>query len=204
MAQITIDVLCANGAEGRRLAGAGGITPPYDAESFALLRSGDHIAAIGADVRGLVYALTELADRVDFADGPLFNDNRVPAGGISATRVRSMCRAFVSETEDKPWFHDKAQWLAYFDMLVTNRFNRFSLSLGMGYDYPYHNHVISDVYLHFPYPFLLAVPGYDVRIAELPEIERESNLEMLQFIGREDGAARSGLPAGALDPALRF
>ncbi len=189
-AQITIDVLDASGAEGRRLAGAAGIAPPHDAESFALLRSGDHITAIGADVRGLVYALTELADRVEFADGPLF-DGAFPLVESPATRVRSMCRAFVSETEDKPWLYDKAQWLAYLDMLVTNRFNRFSLSLGMGYDYPYHNHVIADVYLHFPYPYLLAVPGYDVRIAELPDIERENNLEMLRFIGRE--AARRGL-----------
>ena len=37
----------------------------------------------------------------------------------------------------------------------------------------------------------MAVPGYDVRIAELPDIERETNLEMLRFIGRE--AARRGL-----------
>ena len=48
--QITIDVLDASGAEAQRLTGAAGIAPPHDAESFALLRSGDHIAAIGADV----------------------------------------------------------------------------------------------------------------------------------------------------------
>ena len=76
-------------------------------------------------------------------------------------------------------------------MLAANRFNRFSLTLGIQYDYPYHNHIISDVYLHFPYPYLVDLDGYDVRVRELPAVERESNLEMLRFIGAE--AARRGL-----------
>src|SRR5260221_293533 len=187
---LTIDVLDANGTEARRLTDAAGLDRPQAAESFALLRVADRIAAIAADARGLVYALTELADRVQHAEGPLFADG-FPLFEAPASRVRSMCRAFTSEVEDKPWLHDRSQWIAYLDMLVANRFNRFSLSLGMGYDYPYHNQIISDVYLHFPYPYLLSVPGYDVRIAELPDAERDANLEVLRFIARE--AARRGL-----------
>ena len=187
---VILDVLEARGAAGLAAAAAAGITPPDEDESFALLRSGSYITAIGADTRGLVYALTELADRVQHADGALFNDE-FPLREQPATRVRSMCRAFSSEAEDRPWLHDKAQWIAYLDMLVSNRFNRFSLAFGMGYDYPYHNHLIADVYLHFPYPFLFAVPGHDVRVEELSDVERDGNLEMLKFIGRE--AARRGL-----------
>eukprot|EP01037_Dinobryon_pediforme_P002118 gene2118-2155_t len=187
---ITIQILDAQGAEASRLATEAGVASPNATEAFALLRSGDRISAIAGDTRGFVYALTELADRAEHAGENLFNDG-FPLCEQPATRVRSMCRAFVSETEDMPWLHDKAQWIAYLDMLVTNRFNRFSLSLGMGYDYPYHNHVIADVYLHFPYPFLFAVPGYDVRVTQLPDVERDSNLDMLKFIGRE--AARRGL-----------
>ena len=152
------------------------------------------------------YALTELADRVALSDGGLFDGGLFgedfPLCEAPASRVRSMCRAFISEAEDRPWFHDKAQWIAYLDILASNRFNRFSLSLGMGYDYPYHNHVISDVHLHFPYPFLIDVPGYQVRVAELADVERDGNLDMLKFIGREEAGAR--LPAGAVDAALRF
>jgi hypothetical protein len=189
-ASITIEVLEAGSDRGKRVAGEAGVAPPAEAEAFALLRAGDRISALGADTRGIVYALTELADRVDHAGDDPF-EGEFPLREAPATRVRSMCRAFVSETEDRPWLQDKAQWIAYFDMLVANRFNRFSLSFGMGYDYPYHNHVIADVYLHFPYPYLLSVPGYDVRVVELPDIERDSNLDMLRFIGRE--AARRGL-----------
>ena len=76
-------------------------------------------------------------------------------------------------------------------MLASNRFNRFALTLGMGYNYPYHNPWITDVYFYFPYPFLLDLDGYDVRVKELSAEEREANLETLKFIGRE--AARRGL-----------
>ena len=76
-------------------------------------------------------------------------------------------------------------------MLASNRFNRFALTLGMGYNYPYHNPWITDVYFYFPYPFLLDLDGYGVRVKELSAEEREANLETLKFIGRE--AARRGL-----------
>jgi hypothetical protein len=118
-----------------------------------------NIAAIAADARGLVYALTELADRVRYAEAAL-PETQFPLVESPTAKIRSICRAFASEREDKAWFHDRSHWIAYLDMLVGNRFNRFALSLGMGYDYPYHNHIVSDVYLHFPYPYLVAVPGH--------------------------------------------
>ena len=62
---------------------------------------------------------------------------------------------------------------------LTQRFNRFSLTLGLGYDFPTD---IRDAYFYFAYPFLISVPGYDVQAAPLPEQERERNLEMLRFI----------------------
>jgi len=54
--------------------------------------------------------------------------------------------------------------------------------LGLGYDFP---RGIRDAYLYFPYPFLLDVPGYAVRVTGLPEGEREKNLAALRFIGEE-------------------
>lgn len=99
--------------------------------------------------RGLVYALTELVDRVGRAGDDLFGDG-FPLAGRPATRIRSITRLFCNEREDKAWFHDKSHWIDYLTMLATNRFNRFSLTLGIQYDYPYHNHLISDVYPYQP------------------------------------------------------
>ncbi len=160
-------------------------------EAFALTRDGNTITAWAHDERGMVYALTELADRVRYNSGEDPFEGKFPLTEKPSARIRSMARLFCSEEEDKVWFYDKQQWRDYLTMLASNRFNRFALTLGMGYNYPYHNPWITDVYFYFPYPFLLKLPGYDVEVAELSDEEREANLEMLKFIARE--AARRGL-----------
>ena len=73
-------------------------------------------------------------------------------------------------------------WRSYLSMLATQRFNRFNLALGVGYDFATH---LRDTYFYFAYPFLLPVPGYNVRVSGLPDAEREQNLEMLRFISDE-------------------
>ena len=167
------------------------IALPEVAEGFALYRGGDRIVAWGHDSRGIVYALTELADRVAHSQGDDLFQGDFPLVEQPTARVRSMARLFCSEEEDKSWFYDRQQWREYLTMLASNRFNRFALTLGMGYNYPYHNPWITDVYFYFPYPFLLSLPDYDIKVAELSDEESESNLDMLKFIGRE--AARRGL-----------
>jgi hypothetical protein len=164
---------------------------PRAAEAFALIRDNDTVTAWGHDERGLVYALTELADRVQHSAGDDLFAGTFPLIEKSSARIRSMARLFCSEEEDKVWFYDKQQWRDYLTMLASNRFNRFALTLGMGYNYPYHNPWITDVYFYFPYPFLLKMDGYDVDVRELSDEERDANLDMLKFIGRE--AARRGL-----------
>ena len=84
--------------------------------------------------------------------------------------------------EDKPWFNDRAMWPRYFDMLATQRFNRFNLAFGIGYDFIRH---VTDAYFLFTYPFLLKVPGYDVRVLQLPDTERDRNLDMLKYISEQ-------------------
>ncbi|HYZ60948.1 MAG TPA: hypothetical protein VE650_00725 [Acetobacteraceae bacterium] len=162
---------------------------PQSAEAMALLPTPDGVLAWGADERGLVYALTELADRVRYGEGELFG--ALPLVERAAVPIRSIARLFCSEAEDQSWFHDRQHWQAYLSMLATQRFNRFALTLGMGYNYPYHNNYITDVYFYFPYPFLLDVPGYGIHVAELDPEERDANLAMLKYIGRE--TARRGL-----------
>ncbi len=139
------------------------------------------LLACGQDVRGLVYALTELADLVYNASHPIPALEAVETSVEQpANEVRSITRLFCSDVEDKPWFNDRAMWPEYFDMLATQRFNRFNLAFGIGYDFI---RKVTDAYFLFTYPFLLNVPGYKVRVPQLSDEERDGNLEMLQYIG---------------------
>jgi hypothetical protein len=106
-------------------------------------------------------------------------------GGTPANAVRSMMRLFVSEVEDKPWFYDREMWPRYLAMLAENRFTRFNLSFGIGYDFL---RGVTDAYALFAYPFFVDVPGYKVRAAKLPDAERARNLETLQFISEQTAA----------------
>lgn len=170
-------------------AGLAGVSLPDAAESFALFTENDILFAYGADLRGLVHAITEIADRLRLAPGTLLDG--LPAVEIATNQIRSICRAFASLEEDKVWFDDRQHWISYLDMLAECRFNRFSLALGLAYNYPYHNPGITDVYFHFPYPYLLDLPDYGISVKELSAQEREANLATLKFIGRE--AKRRGI-----------
>jgi hypothetical protein len=150
-------------------------------EQFRIVSNASAILVAAHDVRGFVYAILELAERVRFG-GPAALRLKLAVEEAPANRVRSVARAFCSEVEDKPWFNSQAFWRGYLDMLVACRFNRFNFSLGIGYDFP---RGVTDDYFHFPYPYLVTVPGYDVQVAPLENGEREKNLAMLQFIARE-------------------
>ncbi len=158
-----------------------------EALRIAPVKGGLKVTAGGA--RGMAYALGELADRVRHA--PPGEPGLRLAKAIQespANRVRGVSRYFVSSVEDKAWWTDKSFWTAYLDALAEARFNRFTLALGLGYDAPIG---ITENYFHFAYPYLLAVPGYDVKVVELPDAERDANLAMLQFVAKE--TARRGM-----------
>jgi hypothetical protein len=147
------------------------------------------LLACGYDTRGLVYALLELADRVQYSGQPL-DSLKIQKLVIEkpANKIRSVSRLFVSEVEDKPWFYNREMWKQYLTMLTTQRFNRFNLSLGIGYDFLQN---VTDAYFLFVYPFFLSVPGYNVKVPELSDTDRDKNLEMLKFIS--DQAAARGI-----------
>ncbi|HEV2211280.1 MAG TPA: twin-arginine translocation signal domain-containing protein [Verrucomicrobiae bacterium] len=177
----------ANSSSGKQALSATGLALPNVPEALGLARDKmgqrDVLLACGSDVRGLVYALLELADRVNFATNPLAELSALQRTVEKpANRVRSVARCFVSEVEDKPWFNDREMWPRYLATLATQRFNRFNLSLGIGYDFLQN---VTDAYFLFAYPFFLSVPGYNVRVPELSEAERDRNLEMLKFISQE-------------------
>lgn len=175
-----------SGLVGQVLESAGTAVPDMP-EALGLVRgtAGTRpvLLACGSDVRGLVYSLLELADRATYSEAPLAALGRIERViEQPANPIRSIARLFTSEVEDKPWFYDKAFWRRYLTMLATQRFNRFNLTLGLGYNAPRN---VTDSYFYFPYPFLLAVPGYKVSAGGLPDEERERNLAMLRWIGEE-------------------
>jgi len=121
----------------RALLGHSGLTLPDTPEALALaqgkLNGKQVVLAGGTDVRGLMYAVLELADRVKFAPNPLRELERTAAvAQRPANKVRSIARLFASDIEDKPWFNDRGFWERYFSELATQRFNRFHLALGLG------------------------------------------------------------------------
>lgn len=141
------------------------------------------LLACGHDERGLVYALLELADRVNYGVQPLSSLNiQQPVIERPANEIRGINRLFTSDIEDKPWFYDREMWPEYLAMLATQRFNRFNLSFGIGYDFLQN---VTDSYFIFAYPFLLPVEGYNVRVPQLSDAERDKNLEMLRFISEQ-------------------
>ena len=141
------------------------------------------LIATGEDERGLIYALLELADRVVNTNSPLAALRiSKPVIEQPANKIRGLNRLFVSDVEDKPWYNDREMWPKYLTMLATQRFNRFNLSLGIGYDFLQN---VTDAYFLFAYPFLLSVPGYNVHVPELPDAERDQNLEILKFISEQ-------------------
>ena len=132
---------------------------------------------------GLVYGLTDLADRVACSgDSGLGLRLSAASEETPTNEVRSAARSFCSDIEDKSWYYSKDFWRGYLDMLVASRFNRFNMAFGFGYDFP--TGVTGD-YFHYPYPYLVDVPGYHVRVSPLADGEREHNLEMLQFMAAE-------------------
>ncbi len=162
---------------------AAGVTTHDVPEALALCPEPGGILACGRDPRGLTYALLDLADRVRNADVPAEAlAMTTPAGERPANAVRSVTRLFTSDVEDTAWFNDRDMWPEYFSLLATQRFNRFSLAFGIGYDFLTN---VTDASFLFTYPFLLAVPGYDVRVPQLPDAERDRNLEALRFIARQ-------------------
>lgn len=162
-------------------------TAPTEPESLCLvhseLKGRPVLLAAGTDALGLVYSLTELADRVQcLATGASALEFSEPVIERPASRTRSIIRNFSSSVEDKVWFYDQDYWRSYLTMLVSSRFNRLNFAMGMGYNSARR---ITDGYLVFPYPFFVAVPGYDVHAQGLSDEERSRNLAMLKFISEE-------------------
>ncbi|MFD2794931.1 hypothetical protein ACFS27_15335 [Promicromonospora vindobonensis] len=189
--------------------------PPQAPESFVIAHvdtpAGPALVVVAADERGLTYGLLELADVAEHAEGPLGGHagdavlaalRAVPAGAHQpATEVRSVLRTLTSYVQDLSWFHDRDFWREYLTHLATHRINRLQLALGMQYNYS-HDPDVRDSYLAFAYPFLVAVPGFDVAVVD--QSEREANLASLRFISEEAGRRGIHFQLGLWNHAYEF
>jgi hypothetical protein len=160
---------------------------PHKPEALALVSSAFEgkrgVLACATDARGMMYALRELADRVRHDSDPLRALQPCkPVVAEPFNEVRSLGRLFVSDVQDRPWLEDRSFWPPYLSMLAAQRFNRLHLAFGIGYD---SLQGVTDAYLLFPYPFLLATPGYAVHAVQLADEVRERNLGLLQYISSE-------------------
>ena len=169
---------------------------PKKEESYAIIpldKQFDKIIIYGADTRGIIYAITELADRIEnlLSRKKLLDNIFSKTIESPKTSIRSISKCFESNVEDLKWFNDKKMWVEYLDMLITNRFNRLTFTVGMQYNYPYGNEFIKDVYLYCAYPFLIKPKNYKIYAEGLSIKERSNNLKILKFISNE--ASKRGL-----------
>ena len=159
-------------------------------ESFAIIPYDNKILIYANDSRGFIYSITELADIIKYSkNNKLILENAIVES--PKTKIRSISKCFESVDEDKEWFYDKKSWDDYLTLLISERFNRFTLTLGMQYNYPYGNEFIRDVYLYLPYPFIVQPKGYNIKLTNFSKKERDKNLKIIQYISKE--AQKRGL-----------
>ena len=91
------------------------------------------IIIYGYDTRGLIYAITEIADRFDHQTNKNINFKNIfyKTSETPKTKIRSISKCFESDIEDLKWFYNKTMWREYLNMLISNRYNRFTFTLGM-------------------------------------------------------------------------
>jgi len=128
----------------------------------------------GADDRGLMYALLDVADRIGWAADPARPLSEVrdarekPAVAERALSIYTMQRAAFEAR-----LFDEKYWAAYFDTLARNRFNTFTLIFG--YE--------AGGYMAPAYPYFFDVEGFpDVRVPGLAKEDQQRSLRMLNRV----------------------
>jgi len=135
----------------------------------------DLLVIAGADDRGLMYALLDVARQVASAPpskpGPLF-DVIAEASESPHVPVRSLALFLHNQDDEKAWYYSREFWQDYFAMLAADRWNTFNLVFSH-----------QTPYLAPMYPFHVAVPEYpEVKAEGLTDPQREKNLDMLRYI----------------------
>jgi hypothetical protein len=184
------------------------VDPPTAAESL-LVRRLEHegkslLLVTGADDRGLMYALLDVADRIAWASGtqaPLEHVRDAREAPDLTERGVSIYTMHRVTFESR--FFDRRHWERYFDMLARHRFNSFVLIFGYenaGYFAP-------------AYPYFFDVPGFpDVRVVGFTAEDQRRYAQALSqlvalaharglavTLGLWDHVYRGGVQAGGMD-----
>ncbi|MFC1603578.1 hypothetical protein ACFL5F_01000 [Planctomycetota bacterium] len=137
--------------------------------------SGKNVLLVsGADDRGLMYALLDVADRIGWSENPqnplseVQNIEEKPAVSERALSIYTM-----HQGNFESYFYDETYWSRYLDMLAKNRFNTFALLFGYenwGYFSP-------------PYPYFFDLDEFpDVKVVGITKEKQRRNLEALNRI----------------------
>ena len=139
-------------------------------DSFTFCRNSFSRIISASNALGLAYGLFELAERVeDEGASALINWPEMQCK--PGHRVRGVDR-FITNSQDECWWMSREYWDFYFKMLVSSRFNSFTLILGF-----------DTAYFSPPYPFFVDVPGYE-SITVPVWIDKEKYLAALNQIGK--------------------
>ena len=153
------------------------LSVPRPEESLLLKRVRDEsrptVLAAGRDVRGLTYAILELARTIELTPTEKDWFSAIPEIAESPwLRTRSITMQLVNEDLDGRWYFDEDFWRSYFAMLARCRYNNFSLTFAHQTNY-----------MNPAYPWLLKIPEYPaVRVEGLLDRARVRNLDMLRRI----------------------
>ena len=154
------------------------IAPPEAAESLLIKHTrwkGRKLLLIsGADARGLMYALLDVADRIGWStdkNKPLSEVRDITEKPYVPERALSIYTMQRKHVES--FFYNEEYWAGYLDMLAENRFNTFALLFAYN----------PAVYLAPPYPYFFDVEGFpEIRFEGLTKQQQERNLKALNRI----------------------
>jgi len=154
------------------------IAKPKEPESLLIrhmrVKGKNTLLVTGADDRGLMYGLLDVADRIGWAE-----DSKNPLSEVRdaeespSVSERALSIYTMHQGNFESYFYDEAYWAKYLDMLAANRFNTFALLFGYenwGYFSP-------------PYPYFFDLDEFpDVKVVGITEDKQRRNLEALNRI----------------------
>jgi hypothetical protein len=153
------------------------------------------VAATGADARGLMYALLDVADGIGWrapGDPPFSSVRDVEEKAAVPERALSIYTFNRAYWESR--FYDEAYWARYLDLLARNRFN--SLVLIFGYE--------NGGFLAPCYPYFFDVQGFpEVRMVGLSAAQQQRNLAALNRLIQMAHARGMNFTVGIWDHIYR-
>ena len=172
---VVVAGLASGPGEAARLVADLGLTPDTAPESLLIRkldRAGKTVLLItGADARGLMYALLDVADRVGWAKSIERPFSEVREGAEKPfTPERALSLYTFNRAYWESRFYDEAYWARYLDELAQNRFN--SLVVIFGYE--------NGGFLAPCYSYFFDVEGYPgVRMVGITPEQQQRNLAAL-------------------------